>query len=255
MYGSKSFRKKGYPFTEKIGCPRAHGKNQFIDNIMIQSTNCLIPSNEHLGQNLYQSAETGSQRCKNINRNPGITYPYNGLEYLQNHFIQSVYNLMNKDPNKVSVNDTEFRFIIESTLNDLIWGQQQIGQYLLKNLNRFSDSTSNLLLGIFISMFVCILIISFLIFRPLPDILKHAALKTDWMDHIIKSVPNRIIPKYDINFSQVVVVDVPRIKEAHQEIAKTMSLIVKCIDEQRMQQEIFVYFRGDEEFKEESFKW
>lgn len=84
------------------------------------------------------------------------------------------------------------------------------------------------------TVFICIIIISLIILKPLPRMLINVAMKIEWMKQMIKSVPYRIIPKDEIHIYKTIIIDVPRINEGYNEIARTMSIIAKSIDELRL---------------------
>lgn len=62
----------------------------------------------------------------------------------------------------------------------------------MNNLNSFYSLASNMLLGIFIGVFILISVVCYVIFKPIPTNLKEVSLYTEWMKQIVKSIPNRI---------------------------------------------------------------
>ncbi|KAA6329272.1 MAG: hypothetical protein EZS28_053624, partial [Streblomastix strix] len=55
---------------------------------MKNETDCLIPDDAEMIQSLSSMELVGEQRCQNKNRIPGLTYPYQGLEFLEIKFSQ-----------------------------------------------------------------------------------------------------------------------------------------------------------------------
>ncbi|KAA6398903.1 MAG: hypothetical protein EZS28_005571 [Streblomastix strix] len=235
QYGSKQADNIGDALFDSTKCKRVQGKDSFIDTIMNEETSCLLPSDIDFPESSISKAQTGAERCLDQNRMPGITYPFNGLESLLDRFQQSIEDLMTRNPeivDNIPFNDTDFSFIIESARNDILYGLNQIGDYLMDNLDKFSSQYSTILLVLFIALSVIILILSFIFFIPLPQQLREVSSQTQWINIITQTVQKgKSIDQ--VVFDEELATTVNRMDAAHKQLYETMTIVGKAITDER----------------------
>ncbi|KAA6394410.1 MAG: hypothetical protein EZS28_010068 [Streblomastix strix] len=137
QFGGETEAITGDPLLDAFHVPRMQGKDSFVDEIFQGSTDCLFVNTD--------SDQTRTDICNKVNRLPGMSYPFNGLEQHLIHFHLCVQDTMNKDPTNATGIDflnEEFQYIIESAGEDIKEGISRIGNYLVDKIyhKRLSNS-------------------------------------------------------------------------------------------------------------------
>ncbi|KAA6374316.1 MAG: hypothetical protein EZS28_030157 [Streblomastix strix] len=200
---------------------------------MSDETECLIPDDVDLPESIYSDQETGSQRCKNQQRMPGLQYPFKGLEQLLNVFQESVVELLTIESGDIALNNTNFNYIIESARNDIYYGLFQINNYLSDELDKYHSTYQTVLIVVFILVIVGMLLISIITFLPLPVSLHTLSEQTDWISAMTYTVDERLKHFSEVEFDSELGTEVPRVDESHVLLYKSMSVIVNELHEQK----------------------
>ncbi|KAA6352891.1 MAG: hypothetical protein EZS28_051582, partial [Streblomastix strix] len=127
------------PLLDAFHVPRMQGKDSFIDDVFQGSTECLFVNTD--------SEQTRTDICNNEDRMPGMSYPYNGLEQLLIHFHLFVQETMNNDPTTpsgIDFQNEKFQYIIEAAGEDIKEGINRIGNYLVDNMESYTDRTAHI---------------------------------------------------------------------------------------------------------------
>ncbi|KAA6353744.1 MAG: hypothetical protein EZS28_050729, partial [Streblomastix strix] len=215
--GSKNVQLSGDALTDMVVNPRSQGKNDFINQIMSDETECLIPDDVDLPESIYSDQETGAQRCKNQQRMPGLQYPFKGLEQLLNVFQESVVELLTIEPGDIALNNTNFNYIIESARNDIYYGLFQINNYLVEELDKYQSTYQTVLIVVFILIIVGMLLISIITFLPLPGSLHILSEQTDWISAMTYTVDERLKHFSEVEFDSELGTEVPRVDESYKQ--------------------------------------
>ncbi|KAA6360556.1 MAG: hypothetical protein EZS28_043917, partial [Streblomastix strix] len=231
--GSKNVQASGDRLTDMVVNPRSQGKKDFINQIMSDETECLIPDDVDLPESIYSDQETGSQRCKNQERMPGLQYPFKGLEQLLNIFQEAIVELLTMEPGDIAIDNTDFNYIIESARNDIYYGLFQINNYLSDELDKYHSTYSAVLIVVFILVIVGLLLISIVIFIPLPSSLNFLSEQTEWILSMTYTVDERLKHFSEVEFDSELATEVPRVDESHILLYKSMSVIVNELHEQK----------------------
>ncbi|KAA6389873.1 MAG: hypothetical protein EZS28_014601 [Streblomastix strix] len=221
QFGPDTLAITGDPLLDAFHVPRMQGKDSFVDEIFQGSTDCLFVNTD--------TDQTRTDVCNNENRLPGMQFPFNGLEQLLVHFHLCVQDIMNKDPTTVHGIDFEnqqFQYVIESAMMDIKEGINRIGNYLVDNMESYSQQYNTILLVLFIVISILIIILSLIFFATLPIQLIQIADRTAHIELIgkVNSEEDIVVWSDDLNTC------VKRIDDALHEITKTLSNVVRCID-------------------------